>query len=321
MRWYLNEQSLQGQFQSIEDFEALIGQLMEARARNAGLMDSLRIGRLLGERPAVRELAFRQSAVSVGRRLRPLLLNWIDRAGPFVDDDRLFEAEDYFECMGFDVTNGGLGEAARRLKFAESAGAFSFEGGAIDFAVNPLIVVHGLDEDPIASYSVVNIWRIDELSRRTDVRIPPAQSWEELIEQARRRYPRIFIPDSVFLDKRLSREPFDAVIRDRAFVLLGHLNAYVDSRAPDGSETALSRSIVETFFVGGRALFTAESTSNQNEFRKELTFKHPLNADSEIFAHWHGKISHRHFRMHFEWPVPEGEDVKILYLGPKLTKD
>jgi hypothetical protein len=35
----------------------------------------------------------------------------------------------------------------------------------------------------------------------------------------------------------------------------------------------------------------------------------------------HGKISHRYFRLHFEWPVPSGaEQIKVLYIGPKLTK-
>jgi len=268
----------------------------------------------------VRDLVFRQSALSIGRGLRPLVLGWIDRAGPFVDDDRLVEPDDYFECMGCDITDGGLGEAARRLKAVQGAGSFSFEGGAIDFAIAPLLVTHGLVEDPIASYSVENIWEVDELSQRTEIHFPPAQSWEELVEHARARYPRVVIPDSIFQDRRLSKEPFDAVIRDRALALICHLNAYVESRAPDGAETAASREIIEKFFAGQRALFTAESTSNQREFRQELTFKDPLNEARDIFAHWHGKISHRHFRMHFDWPIPAGENAKVMYLGPKLTK-
>jgi predicted ATPase len=63
------------------------------------------------------------------------------------------------------------------------------------------------------------------------------------------------------------------------------------------------------------------SPSNQREFAKELTFPDPASAGNIIFAHWHGKISHRYFRLHFEWPIPSGADVlKITYLGPKITK-
>jgi hypothetical protein len=41
----------------------------------------------------------------------------------------------------------------------------------------------------------------------------------------------------------------------------------------------------------------------------------------EVFAPWHGKISHRYFRMHFEWPLaPERRKLPVLYLGPKITK-
>ena len=70
-----------------------------------------------------------------------------------------------------------------------------------------------------------------------------------------------------------------------------------------------------------RALFSGESAGNQDTFRAQMTFPDPDDADKNIFAHWHGKISHRFFRLHFEWPVPAKEKhMKILYLGPKITK-
>ena len=51
-------------------------------------------------------------------------------------------------------------------------------------------------------------------------------------------------------------------------------------------------------------------------------FADPEIEGREIFAHWHGKIKHRYFRMHFEWPVPrQATLLKVLYLGPKLTKN
>jgi hypothetical protein len=38
-------------------------------------------------------------------------------------------------------------------------------------------------------------------------------------------------------------------------------------------------------------------------------------------AHWHGKISHRFFRLHFEWPLEKDrKKLEIFYLGPKVTK-
>jgi hypothetical protein len=72
---------------------------------------------------------------------------------------------------------------------------------------------------------------------------------------------------------------------------------------------------------GDRALFSGESPSNQAKFRQELTFQDPAAACRANFAHWHRKISYRFFRLHFEWPVPaEATQLKVVYLGPKLTK-
>jgi hypothetical protein len=74
-------------------------------------------------------------------------------------------------------------------------------------------------------------------------------------------------------------------------------------RGHSGAEGPIARAIVENHFVGERALFTGESPTNQRAFRQELTFLDPLSPDESIFAHWHGKISHRFFRIHFEWPL------------------
>jgi hypothetical protein len=97
------------------------------------------------------------------------------------------------------------------------------------------------------------------------------------------------------------------------------------SRNADGSASERTNEIVRTLFsnaAGAEPLFTAESSSNQHAFKKELSFPDPNAPGRIIFAHWHGKIRHRFFRMHFEWPVPRTSgQMKVLYLGPKLTKD
>lgn len=321
MRWYVNEASIQGQFATIEVLTKALSGLLSARAKVPALREGLRVSRRIGECPTVRGATFRECAVRLSdREIKGALLTWIDRSGPFTDDERLAEVDDYFECCGVDVTEQGLGEAARRLKSCGEACSFSFEGGDLNFAISPLEVVHGLPEDVLGVFSVQNFWKIEELERDAAGRIVAAKSWRELVEQARMRFPKLQIPDSVYLNQSLSREPFDTIIRDRTIALLGHLHAYMLSRTEDGRETERSREIVQQFFAGERALFTGESSTNQHEFQRELTFAHPVVDGATIFAHWHGKISHRFFRLHIEWPVPPGEKAKVLYLGPKITK-
>src|SRR5262249_31800146 len=123
----------------------------------------------------------------------------------------------------------------------------------------------------------------------------------------------------------LQAEPFNTAISDRAQELCRHLDEYMASRKADGSPSERTNEIVRTLFTsaaGAEPLFTGESRTNQETFRNELTFPDPNVPGRTIFAHWHGKIRHRFFRMHFEWPVAQASlQIKVLYLGPKLTKD
>jgi hypothetical protein len=322
VRWYVNDVSLQGQFPERLIFECLLREIMSARARIDALRRDLHTTRSFPERFVTAGNTLREMLrTSRDRDLRASVFIWLDRTGPYVEDDRQSEENDYFEHADLDITESGLGEAARRVKAGEQVSTFSFEGGEIEFARSPLLVDHGLAEARLGNYSIDNVWTVNDLERIAVQARPPVSSWRMLIETARQRFPRLIIPNSIYEHPALAREPFEAVIRDRVLALLGFLDAYMAGRGPDGSEGAESRSIVDRFFVGERALFSGESNSNQRDFRVALTFPDPEDPALVIFAHWHGKISHRFFRMHFEWPVPaKAEKLKVVYLGPKLTK-
>jgi hypothetical protein len=323
VRWYINDVSLQGQFADVPAFEGILRGLIRVRVRVERLGRDLRSTRTLADRFVSTGVTIRDAMrASRDRDLRRAVLNWVDRTGPYVEDDRLAEADDYFEFASLDVTDSGLGEAARRIKAGDWASTFSFEGGAIQFAVSPLLVDHGLPEARLGVYSVENVWTIDDLAQSAINEGPPITSWQMLTNAARQRFPQLIIPDSIHQHAALAREPFEATIRDRALDLFGYLNAYMAGRGTDGAEGPAARYVIEKFFVGERALFSGESATNQKDFKADLTFTDPEDPSRVIFAHWHGKISRRFFRMHFEWPVPpDAQKLKIVYLGPKITKD
>lgn len=254
----------------------------------------------------------------LGQDLRTAAFTWLDRTGPFVDDDRLDEPDDYFEYADAEVTASGLGEAARRIKSGEDCAAYSFEGGGTDYAINPLEVDHGLREDRYGRYVVPNHWRPQGLVDHALASGPPIASWQALVEGARARYRNLEISD-LHANAMLAREPFEAAIRDRALALMGMLDEYMTGRGEDGAEGPRSKAVIDAYFKGERAYFTGESSTNEQKFGREMTFEGP--DGREIFAPWHGKISHRYFRMHFEWPLPpERRKLAILYLGPKITR-
>lgn len=74
-------------------------------------------------------------------------------------------------------------------------------------------------------------------------------------------------------------------------------------RDESGNEGGEAREILRAHFHGERALFSPESSTNRRDFQSEMTFPDP-EGGADIFAHFHGKISHRFFRLHFDWPVP-----------------
>ena len=255
------------------------------------------------------------------RDFKSAVLVWVDRTGPYVEEDRQDEVEDYFEFSALDVTDTGLGEAARRVKNAEPVSTLSFPGGNVSFSADLLSVDHGLVEERLGRYDVDNTCSVETLKSLALNDGPAINSWQSLVEAARDRFPRLQVPDSVYGNAALAREPFEAAIRDRVLELLSLLNEYMRGRAEDGSEGPVSRNVIDNHFVGERAAFTGESPGNQDAFRTEMTFRDPDHPHGDLFCHWHGKISRRFFRMHFEWPVPAGQRMlKVLYIGPKITK-
>lgn len=323
MRLYLNDASIQEQFQNFQDFLDIFQRLLILKNRYKYLNESFHITRSLSNRKIGNDMTLRQVLMMSGQReFRSALILWLDRNGPFMDDDRLAEENDYFECLGIDVTNSGLGEATRRIKFGWDALSFSIHGGQINFAISPLSVRHGLEEEPYGDYSVNNIHTFDVLETLADSARQKPTNWSELITTARENYSLLNIPDYVYTNPLLAREPFDSVISDRFLNLLNYLNQYMAGRRDDGAEGPESQEIVRKFFNGDRALFSGESITNQRNFAADLTFADPDDEQKTIFAHWHGKISHRFFRLHFEWPVPaNAKQLKIVYLGPKITKN
>lgn len=319
MRWYLNDASLQGQFDTVEAFGDALRALMKAR-RNVKI--GLQTSQTFPQSKATGSATMREALGYLGRRDRNLtrtVMSWVDRNGPFIEDDREAVEDDYFEFAGMDVTDSGLGEAARRIAVGTDAATFSFAGGDVDFSGDPLVVDHGLAEDRLGSYNIGNVVdpeRLVEMARESE---PLPNSWPALVERARDRFPNLKIGDLHEI-KALAHEPFDASLRDRFLELLRILDAYVAERQPDGSEGPRAREIIDTYFSqGDRSLFTGESSTNETAFEKELTFRRT--SGERIFAPWHGKVSHRFFRLHFEWPLEVGrKELEIFYYGPKITK-
>jgi len=317
MRWYLNDLSIRGQYASPAAFLNEVGELMRLRRQVQALKDHLFCSRTLYSQPVTRNADFRMAVQSGSdRNLTRLVLEWITRSGPFLEEDRQPNENDYFECDGTDVTDTGLGEAARRLVANEVATSFSFGGGGFDY--KPINICHGLSEAPIGEVFVPNVWDIAALRSQATAAIPEPANWQQMLERAQLRFDRLTLPRTSIAP--LAREPFSAYVVERIFVLLGILQELSASRNSDGSFSARNHELIAQHFAGEKALFTDESVTNKRKFREQLTFGDSENPGTKVFCPWHGKINTPLYRIHFEWPTDARANVRIFYIGPKITK-
>jgi hypothetical protein len=314
MEWHINDLSLSGQFADSEAFRLALTPILQFRAKRDDLKSRLFCSRMLITRPVTVSALNVQQAVMAIRDKNYIrsVLAWMSSAGPFCDDGRSTTCEDLFYFENEDVTNQGLGEAARRLLLGIEARSYSFTGTVTRFQCSPLLV--DSLRDPLG---IVNCW--ETAAMEVDVGRLRPESWGHLLELAGQRSPNlIFGPDII---KQLRPSPFNSRQAENILELLSILEQVVMETLADCSLTPLGMELIRKYFQGANPAFTDESTPNKRDFAADLTFSDPVNRQQVLFCPWHGKISLGFFRLHFEWPRPRGQrQIKVVYIGPKITK-
>lgn len=318
MRFYVNDLSVDAGFPDHAAFETAILGLLQTRQKQH-LRRRLICSRQFCSRLAYGDVPIMRAAQRLGRDERALLLGWITNSGPFLDDDRQEEELDLFSFEGVDVTDQGLGEAARRLKHGFDARTYSFLGNVKhEFDKTPLSVIHGLEEEPFHEFVINNDWTIAQLVEAAQNLPGEPKSWTELLELCVDQYDGLLFGEQI-LDT-LARHPYQPYLAERILRLLGILQEIVQHMDCDGNLDEVGRELRQTYFVGRRALFSDESVTNKRTFRGQMTFVDPGDSSELITCFWHGKISTPTFRIHFEWPARAGEKLKVPYIGPKISK-
>lgn len=313
---FLNDLSVSGQYSDPANFRNALEPLLELRSRRADLQSMLYCSSTFSERPATAVHSVKEAILQTRDRLYiGLVLRWIANAGPFWDEDRFPQPDDYFHFEATDVTDQGLGEASRRILGGLDSAVLSFIDNSQRFARTPLVVVHGLEEAPYGNVSVGNLWRLADVEKAIDTR---PTSWKQMLEKAALRFGLLkFSPE---LLSQLEGQPFHGGVVNRLLVLLGVLQTLASETQADQSLTATGRELWQNHAVGEKAWFTDESDLNKIEFRSDMTFTDD-ETGAKVFCPWHGKVKSPQFRIHFEWPRPRGQrHIKIMYIGPQITK-
>jgi len=314
---HINDLSLAGQYTDPQHFRSALEPLLEFRVNNPHLKQALYCSRSFSVLRATHAHSVQEAVLGTrDRNYIGLVLSWLSKSGPFWDDERFGNADDFFRFGQVDVTDQGLGEAARRLLSGVQAGTYSFLDTANTFGATPLRVDHGLEEEPLGAVDVVNFWTMASLEPAL---LPIPASWKEVMEGAQPRFVELMFHRDIL--KTLEQTPFDRGIADRIVDVLTVLQTLARETNIDGSFTASGLELWQKHSVGEKAWITDESESNKRDFRNELEFVDPRDPQVILFCPWHGKVKKGQFRIHFEWPRPRNQKhIKVVYIGPKITK-
>jgi hypothetical protein len=313
MEWHFNDLSLKGQFKSPEEAKQLFVDLIKFRSRREDLSKRLFCSRALLARPVTASLNLQQMIMGTGdRKLIEAAIRWFANSGPFWDDTKQQADDDLFYWTHLDVTDTGLGEAARRRLAAVEARSFSVTASGDEFDAELLLIIHGLLEARIGQVDVPNARSVADIENTPLAEIT---SWENTLTVAAAANQRLQLSPHLISD--LAPRPFNVAIAHKLLHLLSILNQLSTETTPEGKLTDVGLAIHQKFFVGEYSAFSSENPKNVDTFK----FADP-DGGPTIDCPWHGKINIGDpFRFHYEWPKPKNQQkLKVLYMGQKLTK-
>jgi hypothetical protein len=315
MEVLLNELSLHGQFASVQAFQSAIDTVMLARSKMRQFGGELRCHRNLTQAQVTHEISLQQAVSQLDRNKRGALMSWITKEGPFWEDSRQHDADDWLESQTQIVTDTGLAEAAYRYFNGSDYQTFSFEPS--NWQINPIIVDWHRDNNVIA-INVTNHWNIHSLETVLQKTALPITSWQQLAKGMPIHCPNLTFSENSF--EPLYSHPFVDGAAKRIVELLKVLDKFKTCFDEQGQRTAEGHRLYQEHFTGDRAWFSDSSDSEKNDFKNQLTFNHPNNKSEKLFCPWHGKVKTPQIRIHFFWPICANEPLYVPYIGLKITK-
>jgi hypothetical protein len=313
--WIVNDLSLSGQFNTTEEFLEQFKEILAISLELKKNGHSLSCARHLRHRPvAVDDTCMQVAVNAMPLEHRSLALRWLTK-GPYWTPPPEGRGIVYLHVE--DVTDQGLGEAARRCWLGDDARTFSFRG-LLPFEQSFLNVIglrDGAIEEEVTSVS--NDWRLDLLTATLPV---PRQStgWTAMLQEACAKFDGLDIAYEQIVEE-MSAYPYDAGARCRLLEILRCLNELSLARINHGNGSPQILRWMETYVHSHAAMFSSESPDTINIFNFKDPFKLP---HERTYCPWHGKVHNPlQYRVHYEWPVPLSQKkIKVLFMGQKLTK-
>ena len=315
MELIFNDLSLHGQFDDITAFRNAVGHVMKMRTLAQRFGCDLYCHRNVANAQVTSSIRMVQAAQVLDMSARQALMRWITQHGPFWEDTQQHGPDDYLACGEEVVSERGIGEAAygcfhgldrRLVSLSPSSWLFS-----------PIPVTWHRD-DNVTTANVENYWEADKLEETLKAAPVPMRSWKDLEETASTRYPVLTFSQDTF--SPLLPRPFSIGAANQILQILNVLHERKTSFDGLGRLTDEGHALERKHFAGDTAWFSDSSDTEKAEFKRELTFRHPLHGGEYLFCTWHGKVRSGFLRVHFSWPITADTPLCVVYVGPKITR-
>ena len=316
MQVLLNELSLHGQFSNIQDFQNAITTVMLARKKMKQFKRELHCYRSFSQTQVTHNLNLQQAIQQLDRNKRRDILSWLTKEGPFWDDSRQHEADEYLEYQNQIITDTALAEAVYQCFNGNDYQTFSFNPS--DWLTNPLSVIWHKDNGKVDHVEVPNHWEISTLEVFLQKASPTIESWQQLAEEMLLRCPNLMFSENSF--SYLYSQPFVDGAAKRIIELLITLDKFKTCFDEQGQMTDEGNHIYQEHFTGNKAWFSDSSDREKTDFKNEMTFNHPNDKSEKLFCPWHGKVKTPQIRIHFSWPIHADKPLYVPYIGLKITK-
>ena len=314
MELLLNDLSIHEQFNDVAEFREAVGRISNMRRVARSFGRELYCHWNVVNRQVSPNLSMNQGIRNLTREQQSALRNWLTKRGPFWEDIRQHRPADYLECDGEIVTDTAVGEAAYRAISGIDRQLISFAPSSWQYSPVPVTLV----TDGRIKTEVPNWWEETDLANALERAEPPITTWKQLEAISVARYQRLTFSKDSFAP--LDGRPFVHAAAYRIISLLNTLDRFMGCVDESGRRTPEGNQILQDHFTGGNAWFTDSSDTEKSDFRNQLTFPHPDMPGSDLVCTWHGKVRTEVIRLHFSWPVPTGQPLYVVYVGPKITK-
>ncbi|MBK6911281.1 MAG: hypothetical protein IPH10_10175 [bacterium] len=312
----LNDCSIHGQFSSTSDLKEAIDSLMAVRRLAKRFGVELLCHHNLACSQATPSLTLFQAIQAFDKDEARAILQWMRIQGPFWEDSRLHDSGEYLACKDDVVTDTAVGESAFCCHRGIERALVSIAPSGWLFT--PVTVEWIRDSHEIEIINVDNYWEIACIQALLHTVSAPPASWEQLEDYCKSRYALLSFSSDAF--EPLARHPFVPGAAGRILSILHVLERLKSCFDENGTRTADGHRIIANHFGGEKHWFSDSSDSEKQEFRQQMTFRHPQDSDSTLFCPWHGKTKSPQFRLHFSWPITFEAPVYVVYVGPKITK-